>query len=68
MGSLFDDREESAGRKFNDADLIGIPYRVVVSQRGLKEGQVEIKNRRTGQSTLVQKERLSEMLGNERQA
>ena len=42
---LFDDREESAGVKFADADLIGIPLRVTVSTRGLKAGTVEVKRR-----------------------
>ncbi len=52
---LVDDRDESAGRKFNDADLIGIPYRIVVGKRALKEGQVEIKNRKTGETVSVDK-------------
>jgi prolyl-tRNA synthetase len=43
---LFDDRADmSAGEKFADSDLIGIPYRVVVSDRSMKEGGVEIKKR-----------------------
>ncbi|MBI2764701.1 MAG: proline--tRNA ligase [Chloroflexi bacterium] len=42
---LYDDRDESAGVKFADADLIGIPFRVAVSARGLKAGTVEIKAR-----------------------
>lgn len=42
---LYDDREESAGIKFNDADLIGIPLRLVVSSRNLKDGKVEWKER-----------------------
>ncbi len=45
---LMDDRDESAGRKFNDADLIGIPYSVTIGKRGLQEGKVEIKDRATG--------------------
>jgi prolyl-tRNA synthetase len=43
---LFDDREESAGVKFADADLIGIPFRVTVSTRGMKAGTVEVKPRK----------------------
>ncbi len=43
---LFDDREESPGVKFNDADLIGLPFRLTVSERSLKEGGVELKLRR----------------------
>jgi len=42
---LFDDRDESAGKKFNDADLIGIPLRIVMSDRNLKEGCAEVKLR-----------------------
>jgi prolyl-tRNA synthetase len=42
---LYDDRDESAGKKFNDADIIGIPLRVVVSERTLKEGAAEFKLR-----------------------
>jgi len=40
---LYDDRNESAGVKFNDADLIGLPLRVTVSSRSLKQGGVEVK-------------------------
>jgi prolyl-tRNA synthetase len=43
---LYDDREESAGVKFSDADLLGMPVRVTVSPRTLREGKVEIKRRR----------------------
>ncbi|NPV87730.1 MAG: proline--tRNA ligase [Anaerolineae bacterium] len=47
---LFDDREDmTAGVRFNDADLIGLPLRVTVSERGLKENQVEIKRRASGE-------------------
>lgn len=53
---LMDDRDESAGRKFNDADLIGIPYRVTIGKRGLLEGKVEIKDRATGVVESVLKE------------
>ena len=52
---LIDDRDESAGRKFNDADLIGLPWRVILGRRTIKEGTVEIKNRRTSQETAVEK-------------
>jgi len=47
---LFDDRTTvQAGVKFNDADLIGVPIQVIVGERGLKENQVEIKIRKTGE-------------------
>jgi len=45
---LMDDRDERAGVKFKDADLIGIPYRIVIGEKNLKEGLVEIKERRSG--------------------
>jgi len=45
---LYDDRDESAGIKLNDADLIGIPLRLVVSKRSLEAGGVEWKERATG--------------------
>ena len=40
---LLDDRDCRAGVKFKDADLIGIPLRVVIGERGLKEGKLEVK-------------------------
>lgn len=42
---LFDDRDERAGVKFTDADLLGIPWRITVGERGLKEGHLEVKDR-----------------------
>jgi len=42
---LFDDRQESAGVKFNDADLLGLPYRVTISSRTLEKQSVEFKKR-----------------------
>jgi prolyl-tRNA synthetase len=57
---LLDDRDESAGRKFNDADLIGIPYRVIIGKRMLAQNQVEIKDRRTGETHAVSKDQLKE--------
>ncbi len=50
---LFDDRQESPGIKFNDADLIGIPLRVVVSPRTLHSNSVEIKWRKESQSRIM---------------
>jgi prolyl-tRNA synthetase len=49
---LFDDRDERAGVKFNDADLIGPPVRVTVGERGLQNNSVEFKER-TKQENLV---------------
>ena len=50
---LFDDRDERAGVKFNDADLIGCPVRVTVGERGLQNGTVEVKARTAGESQSV---------------
>ncbi len=45
---LYDDRDERPGVKFKDADLLGLPLRVTVGSRALKEGVVEVRRRRTG--------------------
>ena len=45
LSVLYDDRDESAGVKFNDADLVGLPVRLLISDRLLAAGQVEIKRR-----------------------
>jgi prolyl-tRNA synthetase len=50
---LFDDREESPGVKFNDADLLGIPFRVTVSPRTLEKNGVELKKRSEKASEIV---------------
>ncbi len=45
--TLLDDRDERPGVKFNDADLIGVPYRVTVGPKGIAEGKVELSRRRS---------------------
>jgi prolyl-tRNA synthetase len=45
---LFDDRDARPGVKFADADLVGIPHRVVVGERGVKDGKAEYRHRQTG--------------------
>ena len=50
---LLDDRDDSAGVKFKDADLVGMPLRVTIGDRGLKNGMVEARVRRTGEVTEV---------------
>lgn len=50
---LYDDRDLRAGEKFGDADLLGIPTRVVVSEKTMAEGGVEVTERQSGRSTLV---------------
>src|SRR5690606_10085998 len=49
LSPLIDDRADSAGIKFKDADLIGIPVRVTLSPRSLERGGVELRDRRTGE-------------------
>ncbi len=46
---LYDDRKESPGVKFNDADLIGIPVHMIISDKNLKDNKMEIKSRKTGE-------------------
>jgi prolyl-tRNA synthetase len=53
---LLDDRDQRAGVKFKDADLIGIPLRVVVGDRGLKEGKLEIKWRSEEKPSMIELE------------
>ena len=53
LSVLVDDREERPGVKFKDADLIGLPVRVVVSERSLAKGQIEIKPRTQKEASLV---------------
>jgi len=57
--ALFDERANvSPGFKFKDADLLGMPVQVIVGEKGLKNNQVEIKNRHTGERTMVAREDL----------
>jgi len=60
LSVLFDDRDERAGVKFNDADLIGCPIRITVGEKNLKEGMVELKKRKEKVNTVVQIENLVE--------
>lgn len=50
---LFDDRDVRPGKKFADAELMGIPYRIVISDKTLAEDSAEVTNRRTGESRMV---------------
>jgi len=50
---IIDDRDERPGVKFNDAELVGIPFRVTVGPRGLSGGVVELTDRRTGESEQI---------------
>jgi len=51
--TLIDDRDERAGVKFADADLVGYPFQIVVGKRGVASGVVEVKERATGERTEV---------------
>jgi len=62
IDALWDDREESAGVKFNDADLMGMPVRLTVSGRSLEKGGVELKLRRSDEKTVVPLEDLLEVV------
>jgi prolyl-tRNA synthetase len=48
---IYDDRDERAGAKHADMDLIGIPWQIIVGPRDAKNGTVEVKNRKTGEKT-----------------
>ena len=43
---LYDDRDERAGAKFSDMDLIGLPWQAVIGPRGAATGEIEVKNRK----------------------
>ncbi len=64
--TLLDDRDERAGVKFNDAELIGIPLQVIVGSRSLSEGKIEVEFRESGEECNIDRdgaaERLTEML------
>jgi prolyl-tRNA synthetase len=59
---IFDDRNESAGVKFNDADLLGIPLRVVISPRTLEKRSAEIKWRSEKESHLLAVDEVTERI------
>ncbi|MBI3598799.1 MAG: proline--tRNA ligase [Nitrospirae bacterium] len=51
---LFDDRAERPGVKFNDADLLGAPYQIVIGEKNLEKGLIELKERKTGTFTKIE--------------
>jgi prolyl-tRNA synthetase len=59
---LYDDRDVRAGEKFTDADLLGIPYRIVVSEKTLASGQLEVKRRKDNESQLLDRESVIKMV------
>jgi len=52
---ILDDRTERAGVKFKDADLIGFPAQIIIGEKNLEKGKIELKTRRTGKSELIDK-------------
>ncbi|AWM86909.1 proline--tRNA ligase [Microvirga sp. 17 mud 1-3] len=61
---LYDDRDERPGGKFATADLIGIPWQVVIGPKGLADGKVELKRRSTGERELLPLDSVIARLGN----
>lgn len=61
---LFDDRDDRAGVKFNDADLLGCPLRVTVGERGLQNGMVELKPRSATENQIVSLDKIVEEIQN----
>ncbi|OFC69493.1 proline--tRNA ligase [Alteromonas confluentis] len=59
---LFDDRKERPGVMFNDMELIGVPHSIVVGERNLDNQQVEYKNRRTGETELLDLSQVAEFI------
>ena len=60
--TLYDDRDLRAGEKLNDADLIGIPTRIIVSEKTMSEGAVEVGNRADGSKVMVRESNIIEHL------
>ncbi|MFQ5952216.1 MAG: proline--tRNA ligase [Candidatus Omnitrophota bacterium] len=64
---ILDDREKTAGVKFKDSDLVGFPLQIVIGKKNLDQGKIEIKDRATGEKTLIKKnevlKRAKKMLG-----
>lgn len=56
---LYDDRDLRAGEKFADADLLGMPYQIIVSEKNIASGKLEIKNRKTSETKMVSEEEIS---------
>jgi len=61
---LYDDRDKAPGEKFVDADLIGIPLRVVISEKTLTENSVEIKKRNSKEIELIKIDKIIDKLKN----
>ncbi|MFH0804259.1 MAG: aminoacyl--tRNA ligase-related protein [Candidatus Zambryskibacteria bacterium] len=58
---LYDDRDLRAGEKFADADLLGMPYQIVVSEKNIASGRLELKNRKTGEVKMISEDELQNL-------
>ncbi|MFU2080463.1 proline--tRNA ligase [Avibacterium endocarditidis] len=59
---IFDDRKERPGVMFADMELIGVPHMLVIGEKNLQNGEIEYKNRRTGEKQMINKEQLVEFV------
>ena len=59
---IFDDRKERPGMMFADMELIGVPHMLVIGEKNLANGEIEYKNRRTGEKQMINKAKLTEFL------
>ena len=59
---VVDDRNERPGVKFNDSDLIGFPFKVIIGKKGLLEKKVEVKSRKTGEVEFVDFDNISQFV------
>jgi prolyl-tRNA synthetase len=66
--TLFDDRDERAGVKFNDADLIGCPLRITAGEKALQNGMIELKKRTTSEIQHVELDDLVSIIRNSESA
>ncbi|MEK7669242.1 MAG: aminoacyl--tRNA ligase-related protein [Patescibacteria group bacterium] len=58
---LYDDKDLRAGEKFADADLLGMPYQIIVSEKNIASGKLEIKNRKTGEIKMISEDELQNL-------
>jgi prolyl-tRNA synthetase len=61
---LCDDRDIRAGEKFADSDLLGIPLRVIISEKTIEKGEVEVKERISGKVNIIKEEGLVDFVKN----
>ena len=59
---LYDDRDLRAGEKFTDADLLGIPTQVIISEKNVTSGELELKDRKTGEIKMISESEIDDLL------